>query len=104
MRWTWVIGMRRRQFRQTHLAGLGIEPPNVVGFFVGEPQNAIVIEYGCVRIDLAAAGWDHNQAYDALLSHQAEHVERTDRLVATLHGGVDELGIAAVTSLEDIHA
>ena len=28
----------------------------------------------------------HNQAYDALLSHQAEHVERTDRLVATLHG------------------
>ena len=68
MRWTWVIGMRRRQFRQTHLAGLGIEPPNVVGFFVGEPQNAIVIEYGCVRIDLAAAGWDHNQAYDALLS------------------------------------
>jgi hypothetical protein len=46
----------------------------------------------------------HNQAYEALLNHQAEHVERTDRLVATLHGGVDELGIAAVTSLEDIHA
>jgi TnpA family transposase len=28
----------------------------------------------------------HNQANDALLEHQAEHVERTDRLVATLHG------------------
>lgn len=28
----------------------------------------------------------HNHAYDALLQHQAEHVERTDSLVATLHG------------------
>jgi Domain of unknown function (DUF4158) len=28
----------------------------------------------------------HNQAYDALLNHQAEHVERTDSLVAKLHG------------------
>lgn len=27
----------------------------------------------------------HNQAYDALLKHQAEQVERTDHLVATLH-------------------
>ncbi len=26
----------------------------------------------------------HNQAYDALLNHQAEHVERTDGLVAKL--------------------
>jgi TnpA family transposase len=28
----------------------------------------------------------HNHAYDALLQHQADHVERTDSLVATLHG------------------
>jgi TnpA family transposase len=28
----------------------------------------------------------HNQARTALLEHQAEHVERTDSLVATLHG------------------
>jgi TnpA family transposase len=28
----------------------------------------------------------HNQAYEALLEHQAEHVERTDGLVAKLHG------------------
>jgi hypothetical protein len=28
----------------------------------------------------------HNHAYDALLKYQAEHVERTDHLVATLHG------------------
>src|SRR5215475_8390806 len=28
----------------------------------------------------------HNRAYDALLQHQADHVERTDSLVATLHG------------------
>jgi TnpA family transposase len=27
----------------------------------------------------------HNRAYDALLQHQADHVERTDSLVATLH-------------------
>jgi hypothetical protein len=27
----------------------------------------------------------HNQVYDALLKHQAEQVERTDHLVATLH-------------------
>ncbi len=28
----------------------------------------------------------HNHAYDALLQHQADHVERTDSLVVTLHG------------------
>jgi hypothetical protein len=28
----------------------------------------------------------HNQAHTALLEYQAEHVERTDSLVATLHG------------------
>ena len=28
----------------------------------------------------------HNQARTALLEYQAEHVERTDSLVATLHG------------------
>jgi hypothetical protein len=28
----------------------------------------------------------HNHAYAALLQHQADHVERTDSLVATLHG------------------
>ena len=28
----------------------------------------------------------HNHAYDALLQHQADHVERRDSLVATLHG------------------
>jgi hypothetical protein len=27
----------------------------------------------------------HNHAFDALLQHQADHVERTDSLVATLH-------------------
>src|ERR1700693_2321553 len=47
----------RWRFRQSHLAGLRIEPPDVVSFFVGEPQNAIVIEYGRVRVDLGTAGW-----------------------------------------------
>ena len=46
--------MRGWQFGQAHRAGLRIETPDIVGFFVGKPQNAIVVEYGRVRIDLRA--------------------------------------------------
>ena len=49
--------MGRRRFGQGHLAGLRIEAPDIVSLFVGEPQNAIVIEHWSVRIDLGAIGW-----------------------------------------------
>jgi hypothetical protein len=43
-----------RRFHQAHLAGFRIKTPDIVGLFVGKPQNAIVVEYGRVRVDLRA--------------------------------------------------
>ena len=47
-------GMRRWYLGQCHLARLWIQAPDIVGLLVGKPQNAVVIEYRCVRIDLGA--------------------------------------------------
>src|ERR1700722_8980890 len=49
--------MRRRYFGQAHFAGLRIETSNVIRLFVREPENAVVVEYRRMRIDLGAVGW-----------------------------------------------
>ena len=49
--------VRRRNFGQAHLAGLRIDTPDVVRLFIGKPENAVVVEYRRVRIDLRAIGW-----------------------------------------------
>jgi hypothetical protein len=46
-----------RWFGQVHFAGLGIKAPDIVGLFVGEPQNSIVVEYGRVRVDFRSLRW-----------------------------------------------
>lgn len=46
----------RRRLDKSHLAGFRIQAPDVVGPFVGEPQNAVVIEYWRVWINLFAGG------------------------------------------------
>ena len=48
--------MRRGRFGELHLAGCGIEASDVVGLFVGEPQDAVVIEDGRVWIDFGLVG------------------------------------------------
>src|SRR5271166_992128 len=46
--------VRSRDLGQSHFAGFRVESPDIVGLFVGKPQNAVVIEGWCVWINLRA--------------------------------------------------
>ena len=49
--------MWRRRFGQDHLASFRIKASDIVGLLICKPQNAIVVEYGRVRVDLGTSGW-----------------------------------------------